>query len=133
MVLAGDHVGDDFRVLGIGNAGFENADDRGRALVAGAPASLLGRLTRYGEHLGLAFQIADDVIDASAAPAGDGRSDRRLGKATYPAAVGLSAARACARSERDAALQTIRSLGAAAEPLRAIAAYVIVRMERGAS
>jgi geranylgeranyl diphosphate synthase type II len=101
------------------------------ALVAGASPALLARLTRYGTHLGLAFQIADDLLDAAEAPASDGRTDGRtdlaLGKATYPAVLGTAGAVAAAARERDAALAALRGLGAAADPLRALAAHVVAR------
>jgi geranylgeranyl diphosphate synthase type II len=97
------------------------------ALVGGADARCLARLTRYGEHLGLAFQIADDLLDARGGPGADGRTDRAKGKVTYPAASGFVRARAEAIRERDAALAAIRHLGPAAEPLRAIASYVVAR------
>src|SRR5262249_50303092 len=90
------------------------------ARVAGADARTLAALTRYGEHLGLAFQIADDIADAAGDPAGDGRTDRALEKATYPAALGLGRARAAAWRERDRAHAALRRLGAKAQPLRAI-------------
>src|SRR5207249_281440 len=97
------------------------------ALVAGADARTLRRLTAYGEHLGLAFQIADDILDASGDPEADGRTDHELGKATYPGVLGLAGARAAAARERDAALAALRGLGRAAEALRALAAYVVAR------
>src|SRR5438093_1329235 len=97
------------------------------ALVAGADARTLRRLTAYGEHLGLAFQIADDILDAAGGPEADGRTDRALGKATYPGVLGLAGARVAAARERDAALAALRGLGRAAEPLRALAAYVVAR------
>ena len=97
------------------------------ALVAGADARTLRRLTAYGEHLGLAFQIADDILDAAGGPEADGRTDRELGKATYPGVLGLAGARAAAARERDAALAALRGLDRAAEPLRALAAYVVAR------
>src|SRR5262249_45404580 len=59
------------------------------ALVAGANGAVLRRLTAYGEHLGLAFQIADDLLDAAGGPEADGRTDRELGKATYPGVLGV--------------------------------------------
>src|SRR5581483_4799160 len=90
------------------------------ALVGGASPAVLGRLTAYAAHLGLAFQIADDILDAGEAPRGDGRTDRALGKATYPALVGLAGARRHALRERDAALAALRPLGRRAEPLRAL-------------
>jgi geranylgeranyl pyrophosphate synthase len=91
------------------------------ALVGGARPATLRRLTAFAEHLGLAFQIADDVADAAARPVGDGRTDRALAKATYPAAVGIAEARRLVARERAAALATLAPLGVRAEALRAIA------------
>src|SRR5262249_14181109 len=90
-------------------------------LVAGARPALLKRLTAYGEQLGLCFQIADDIADA--VEAGDGRTDRVLGKATYPALLGMERSRAHAEHARDAALGAVAPLGPRAEPLRAIATF----------
>ena len=95
------------------------------ALVGGARPALLRCLTAYGEHLGLAFQVADDIADAAGGAGGDGRTDRVLGKATYPAAIGLAAARRAAVRERDAAVAAVRALGPRAEPLRGIARLVV--------
>jgi geranylgeranyl diphosphate synthase, type II len=97
------------------------------AVVAGAKPPVLRRLTEYGEHIGLAFQIADDIEDA-AGTAGDGRKDRQLGKMTYPSAVGIDAARRLARRERDAAVGAIERLGKRAEPLRALAEMIVARV-----
>ena len=97
------------------------------ALAAGADGAVLRRLTLYGEHLGLAFQIADDILDAAGGPEADGRTDRELEKATYPAVLGADGARREALRERDAALAAVGPLGAAAEPLRAIADHVVAR------
>ena len=97
------------------------------ALVAGAAPRVLRRLTAYGEHLGLAFQIADDILDAAGGPEADGRTDRELGKATYPGVLGVGGARAAAARERDAALAAVRTLGPRAEPLRRLAAFVVAR------
>jgi geranylgeranyl diphosphate synthase, type II len=102
------------------------------ALVAGAPAPALRRLTGYGEHLGLAFQIADDLLDADGGPEADGRTDRELGKATYPGVLGMERARAAAARERDAAIAALRGFGRIADPLRALAAFVVARTEPAA-
>ena len=72
----------------------------GRA--AGAPAPRLGALARFGEAIGLAFQIADDVLDVTATPDQLGKTagrDLALRKSTYPALLGVAGAR-----ERAAAL-----------------------------
>ena len=101
------------------------------ALVAGARPALLRRLTVYGDQLGLCFQIADDIADA--AGAGDGRTDRVLGKATYPAVLGVERARVHAERARDAALAAVAPLGSRATPLRAIAAFVVAQLDRPAA
>jgi geranylgeranyl diphosphate synthase, type II len=96
-------------------------------LAAGAPPALLRRLTAFGEQLGLCFQIADDIADA--VEAGDGRTDRALGKATYPALLGLERARVHAERARDAALAAVAPLGPRAAPLRAIAGLVVAQLD----
>ncbi|MBI5266429.1 MAG: polyprenyl synthetase family protein [candidate division Zixibacteria bacterium] len=77
------------------------------AILAGADQKMLARLTSYGEKIGLAFQIVDDVLDIE----GDARilgkeigSDSKNQKATYPAAVGLETAKARAGGLIDEAL-----------------------------
>src|SRR5262249_36730382 len=95
----------------------------GGAPVANPPPPPLRRVTTYGEQLGLCFQIADDIADA--AGAGDGRTDHVLGKATYPALLGMGRARTHAERARDSALAAVAPLGARATPLRAIAMLVV--------
>jgi geranylgeranyl diphosphate synthase type II len=77
------------------------------AILAGAERDQIARLTTYGEKIGLAFQIVDDILDI----AGDRRllgkevgSDSKRQKATYPAAVGLQTARNDVRRLVDEAL-----------------------------
>ena len=106
---------------------------RAGGLVAGAPPAVLRRLTDYGEHLGLAFQIADDILDAAAGPAADGRTDLALRKATYPAVLGAASARSHLVRARDRALAALAPLGPAAEPLHALAVHVAARTERAAA
>ena len=96
------------------------------AIAAGAKPALLSRLTTYGEPLGLAFQIVDDIEDA--AGAGDGRTDEQLRKATYPSTVGLAEATRLARRERDASIAALAGLGTRAEALGAIAEMVVGRV-----
>jgi geranylgeranyl pyrophosphate synthase len=98
------------------------------AVVAGARPGLLRRLTSYGEQLGLCFQIADDIADA--VQAGDGRTDRALDKATYPALLGMAAARPHAERARDAACDAVAGLGTRAAPLAAIAGLVVASLDR---
>src|SRR2546425_858784 len=99
------------------------------ALVAGADTPTLRRLTAYGEHLGLAFQIADDILDAAGGPEADGRTDRELRKATYVAVLGPAGARSHLLRARARALAALVPLGPAAEPPRALAVHAVARTE----
>jgi len=102
-------------------------------LVAGAAPAVLRRLTDYGQHLGLAFQIADDILDAAGGPEADGRTDRELRKATYPAVLGAAAARSHLVRARDRALAALVPLGPAAEPLQALADHIVARTDVAAA
>jgi len=97
------------------------------AIAGGAEPTILRRLATYGRHLGLAFQIADDLLDWGSGAQADGRSDRERDKATYPRAIGLARARRAALRERDAALAALRPFAQAAAPLRGIVEYVVAR------
>jgi geranylgeranyl diphosphate synthase type II len=107
---------------------------RAGALVGGARATQLRRLTRYGECLGLAFQIADDILDVEAPTARTGKSegrDRQRRKATFPAVLGLPAAKARAHELREGALTALRDLPESADPLRALVRFVVDRAAGG--
>jgi geranylgeranyl diphosphate synthase type II len=100
------------------------------ALLAGAEGGHLTAITRYGEAAGLAFQIADDILDIEGTTEEIGKdagSDQARGKATYPAVMGLAAAREEAQSMMDEALRALEILGVEAEPLREIARYIVQR------
>lgn len=103
---------------------------RAGALLAGAPEPVLAALTAYGEHIGLAFQIADDILDVVGDEAAIGKpvgSDIANEKATYPALVGLEGARVLAREAADAALQALAPLGPEADIFRALADFIVNR------
>jgi geranylgeranyl diphosphate synthase type II len=100
------------------------------ALLGGAEGRQLAAITRYGEAAGLAFQIADDILDIEGTTAEIGKdagSDEARGKATYPAVIGLSAAKEEAAAMMDEALRALEIFGAEAEPLREIARYIVQR------
>jgi len=100
------------------------------AWLGGGRDDQLAALTRYGETAGLAFQIADDILDIIGDQAVLGKdvgSDQARGKATYPALLGLSEARRRAEELRDLAVTALEPLGGAAEPLRALARYIVDR------
>lgn len=100
------------------------------ALLGNADQQKLAAITRYGEAAGLAFQIADDILDIEGTTEEIGKdagSDQARGKATYPAVMGLSAAREEAQTMMDEAMRALEAFGAEADPLREIAAYIVKR------
>jgi geranylgeranyl diphosphate synthase type II len=100
------------------------------ALLGGADEAAYNALTRYAEAAGLAFQVADDILDIIGDQELLGKdvgSDEARGKATYPALLGLSVARQRARDLRDLALESLTEFGETAEPLRQIAHYIVDR------
>jgi farnesyl diphosphate synthase len=89
-----------------------------------------GRLTRFGAALGLAFQIVDDILDIEGDPALLGKTvgaDLAHNKPTYPAVMGLDAARQRARALHDEALAELEPFGERATMLRWLADYIIGR------
>lgn len=100
------------------------------AILGGADEKALAAVTRYGEAAGLAFQIADDILDIEGTTEEIGKdagSDQARGKATYPAVIGLADAKVEARNMMDEALQALQIFGAEADPLREIARYIVNR------
>lgn len=100
------------------------------ALIGGARPRQLARLDRYGAAIGLAFQIADDILDVEGGTERTGKRagrDVELHKVTYPAAVGMPNAKRRARELLDEACQAIKPLGPPAEPLRQIAVFIVER------
>jgi len=100
------------------------------ALLGGAAGQQLAAITRYGEAAGLAFQIADDILDIVGTTEEIGKdagSDEARGKATYPAVMGLAAAREEAGAMMDEALRALEIFGAEADPLREIVRYIVQR------
>jgi geranylgeranyl diphosphate synthase, type II len=100
------------------------------ALAARADEERMRALTEFGESLGLAFQIADDILDCTADSDALGKTpgkDRNAGKATYPALFGLDGARDLARERVETAVHALRRAGIHAPPLEALARYVVER------
>jgi geranylgeranyl diphosphate synthase, type II len=88
-------------------------------------------LQRYGEEIGLAFQIQDDILDVTGETSVLGKragADAALGKPTYPSVFGLERARELARLHRDRALDELAAMGVAAGPLRELAGAVVERV-----
>lgn len=106
------------------------ASVRAGAILAGARPGQIEALSTYGRHLGLAFQIADDLLnvegDRVALGKGTG-SDAARGKLTFPGLMGIEASRIKMAGLIERALEVIRGFDRHAEPLRAIARYVAER------
>jgi geranylgeranyl diphosphate synthase type II len=100
------------------------------AIIGGADEGQLRALSRYGATTGLAFQIADDILDIVADQnllGKDVGSDQERGKATYPALMGLKAARRRKTELFDLAQQSLEPFGSAGRPLREIAEFIVNR------
>jgi geranylgeranyl diphosphate synthase type II len=99
-------------------------------MLSGATEEQVRALRAYGEAVGLAFQIADDILDVVGDEAKLGKpvgSDQKQDKATYPKLFGIEESRRRARFEADKAVALLEPLGEPAEPLRAIARYIVER------
>ena len=100
------------------------------ARLCGATAAEERALHVYGAQTGLAFQITDDILDLEGDAEKIGKpigSDLKQDKATYPKVLGIPASRALARRACDLALAAIDSFGPPADPLRALAHYIVER------
>lgn len=98
------------------------------AIAHGSTEDLLRRLTAYGRALGLAFQIADDLLDVEGESHAIGKTagrDMQLDKASYPSLYGTEGARKLARQKAEEAKEVIRPLRS--DRLEALADYVIER------
>jgi geranylgeranyl diphosphate synthase type II len=99
-------------------------------LVGGASPKEGRALLSYGEKLGLAFQITDDLLDIHGEPRKLGKSvrkDQAQGKATYPALIGVSESRRQAEVLLNGAIAHLRFFDHKADPLREIARFVLKR------
>ncbi len=100
------------------------------AISASAGASALAGVSSYGSHLGIAFQIVDDVLDVTSTSEQLGKrtnKDAGKGKNTYPALMGLDASKAAAREHLDAAIAALSDFGPRAAQLNALARFVVER------
>ncbi|MBI6796008.1 polyprenyl synthetase family protein [Pseudomonas syringae] len=101
------------------------------ALASGhADQPRLDALQVYARAIGLAFQVQDDILDVESDTATLGKrqgADIARDKPTYPALLGLEAAKHYALELRDQALQALSPFDAAAEPLRQLARYIVER------
>jgi geranylgeranyl diphosphate synthase type II len=94
--------------------------------VASADAVGLAALERYGQAIGLAFQIADDLLDVAAMGKG-ARKDEAAGKVTFPGILGISASRRRAEELVADAHRALAPFGRRAVSLERLATYIIER------
>jgi geranylgeranyl diphosphate synthase type II len=100
------------------------------ALYANAPEDDLARVTVYGEKVGLAFQIVDDLLDVLGSKEELGkevRKDEERLKATYPGVHGVAESRRIASQLINEACEALEPLGAQARRLQEIAHFLIAR------
>ena len=100
------------------------------AVLAGAKEPQRRALAAYGQSIGLAFQVADDILNVTGVAAKMGKktgTDKAAQKATYPGLYGLQKAREIAQNELSSALKALRLFGAKGEPLAGLARFVIQR------
>ncbi len=100
------------------------------AICGGANARQLNSLCEYGLKIGLGFQIADDILDVCASSEQLGKTagkDRKAGKATYPAVLGLQKSRQLAKNLADDAVAVLKPFGHKADTLRQLALALLQR------
>ena len=105
------------------------AASRMGAMVAGGSEKVLGQIGLYGESIGLAFQIVDDIMDELKSPEEIGkatRKDRARGKLTMPRVVGLEESRQMARAFTSQAVKALEGLSST-RPLQVLAMYLLER------
>jgi len=111
-------------------AALIRASVRMGGICGGASPAALKALTRYGDCAGLAFQIADDILNVTATAEQLGKpvgNDEKLKKLTYVAVHGLEASRQKAQTLITQAVDAIRSLPGDPAPLIALAEYTVKR------
>jgi geranylgeranyl diphosphate synthase type II len=99
-------------------------------IVAGANGDQIEKLRAYGQCIGLAFQIADDILDVTSTSERLGKTpgkDQAAHKATYPAIHGIAASQTQARELVAEAVEIVSSLGLKTQVLEEIARFIIAR------
>jgi geranylgeranyl diphosphate synthase, type II len=100
------------------------------AILGGGREEEVGALTRYGRHMGLAFQVADDILDVEGDSEKLGKGvggDARKQKITYPSVMGLACSKEIKKALLEQAIEELTMFDEKAAPLRKIAVYIIER------
>jgi geranylgeranyl diphosphate synthase type II len=101
------------------------------ALLANATPDVIEKLSSYGGHIGLLFQVIDDILDEESTTetlGKDAGSDRARGKATFPSVYGIEESKKYAKELLDKALADIEFLGGKGNILSMLAEYILVRV-----
>jgi len=118
------------RMHGMKTGALIRASCRIGVLAAGGNADALTRADTYGESIGLAFQIADDILDVMGNAKDMGKpvkADAAAGRHTYPAVIGLEASWMLAERKVAEAVSAVEPLEGEGGPLAVIARYVLER------
>jgi geranylgeranyl diphosphate synthase type II len=100
------------------------------AILGGGSAEEVNSLAAYGRYIGLAFQLADDILNVESTPEIIGKpvgSDQAHRKITGPSLIGLQQAKARAAELIDSALEELQVFDMRGQPLAALASYMIER------
>jgi geranylgeranyl diphosphate synthase, type II len=100
------------------------------AILGGGSKNELTCIEAYGEKIGLAFQISDDILDieGNAEVMGKGvGGDSKKGKNTFPSVYGLAGSKKILKELTDSAIEALEGFDQKADPLRQIAQYIIER------
>jgi len=103
---------------------------RAGAMLAEADDATLAVLTAFGDDIGLAYQIADDILDVVGDEESLGKpvgSDAAREKSTYPAVVGLDRSRALAQEAMASAIEALSGFGPEADDFRGLAHFIVER------
>ncbi len=106
------------------------ASVRSGVIIGGGDESQIEAVTTYGERIGLAFQISDDILDVEGDSETIGKrvgADKQKEKVTYPAVFGLSRSKEIQTELVKTAIESLKIFGRPADPLRQIASYVVER------
>jgi len=98
------------------------------AILGGGNTEQIEQLKIYGKNIGLAFQVTDDILNVEGDPALLGKAvgtDESRKKSTYPSVMGMETSKQFARKLIDNAMESLNMFDSKAEPLRAVARYII--------
>jgi len=98
--------------------------------LGGGTGDLLKAYSRYGERIGLAFQIVDDILNIEGKADLMGKStgsDLQKGKATYPSLLGIEESKRRAKDLMESAIAALNPFGKEMEPLKEIARFIVLR------